>query len=135
MKSFKEFLNEAKYKSMKSASQLKVGDVVLYGNDDTPHEVVSKPEKDIMGHWIKLKNLATKKDVKAWLDADDKIPMNEAVVHNSNNKLQLKAGGSEILITTKGNSVNIFVQKGSERIMFEGKSDDLNAIKDFFSNI
>ena len=131
----KQEMNESKYRSTKSASQLKVGDVILYGREDTPHEVVSKPEKDIMGHWIKLKNLATKKNVKAWLDADDKIPMNEAVVHNSNNKLQLKAGGSEILITTKGNNVNIFVQEGSERIMFEGKSDDLNAIKDFFSKL
>lgn len=57
--------------------------------------------------------------------------LGESVIHNSNNKLQLKSGGSEMLITTKGNNVNVFVQEGSDRIMFEGKTDDLKAIKEF----
>ena len=128
MKTFNEFLNEgfanSKEKNLTKDEilELPVG-TEFYHNSYTTMKV--SPNK------VKIK-YPMKPAISIPID---QLGLDEAVVHNSNNKLQLKAGDTEILITTKGNNVNIFVQEGRERIMFEGKSDDLKAIKDFFSKI
>jgi carbonic anhydrase len=125
MKTFKEFLEESTFTK---GQKVKVKNAKKYDS-------LSKSE--VSGEVLGMMNKSTVmvKTGSGQMNVDVSDIIAEAVVHNSNDKLQLKAGGSEILITTKGNNVNIFVQEGSERIMFEGKSDDLKAIKDFFSNI
>ena len=79
MKSFKEYvtLNEAKKGSNKKGSDLKVGDVILCGREDTPHEVISKPKQDTLGHWVEVLNLSNKKKDKIWIDTGDTVSMNE----------------------------------------------------------
>jgi hypothetical protein len=129
MKTFKEFIAEG-FVNSKDKNLTKDEILELPVGSEFYHN--SYTAKKISPNKVKIK-YPMKPAVS--IPIDQLKGLNEAVVHNSNNKLQLKAGGSEILITTKGNNVNIFVQEGSERIMFEGKSDDLKAIKDFFSNI
>ena len=133
MKTYKEFLNEAKYKNMKSATQLKVGDVVLYGNDDTPHEVVSKPEQDTLGHWVKLKNLATNKDVKAWVDVGDKMPMNESAANTKKTLIELNKGREgKTAIAINGDEMKgtVYLGNGS---MAEAEGNDIRIREYSFS--
>lgn len=136
MKAFKEFLNEIK---LQKFAGYRKGDTLEFNAD-----IVNN--KSVVKRGVVVANTKGTEDVTLKVDGKEVVvpyskvkgvvsKVNEAIVHVSNNKLQLKAGGSEILITTKGNNVNIFIQEGSERIMFEGKSDDLKAIKDFFSKI
>ena len=69
--------------SVKKGSDLKVGDVILYGREDTPHEVTSKPKQDGPGYWVEVLNLSNKKKDRIYVDSGDTVTMNEAEVNEA----------------------------------------------------
>lgn len=78
MKSFKDFItmNEKPLKgSVKKGTDLKVGDVILYGREDTPYEVTSKPKLDGPFYSVEVLNLWGKKKDKIYFDSDDVFTM------------------------------------------------------------
>jgi hypothetical protein len=79
MRSFLEFMNESKYRKTASPTDLKVGDVVLDGPEDTPYEVLAKAKQDGTGYWVQVRNQSTGKKDKIYIDSGDTIPMNEWV--------------------------------------------------------
>lgn len=77
MKSFKDYVTMNEKASVKKGHDLKVGDVILYGREDTPHEVTSKPKQDGTGYWVEVLNLSNKKKDKIYVDSGDTVTMNE----------------------------------------------------------
>jgi hypothetical protein len=69
--------------SVKKGSDLKVGDVILYGREDTPHEVTNKPKQDGPGYWVEVLNLSNKKKDKIYVDSGDTVTMNEQYLKES----------------------------------------------------
>ena len=77
------FVSEAKDslgRRMVSAQALKVGDRVILGHNDDPHEVLKKPEFDIEARTYKVEvmNLATDKKYTAEIYSRDKVTLDEA---------------------------------------------------------
>ena len=77
------FVSEAKDslgRRMVSAQALKVGDRVILGHNDDPHEVLKKPEFDIEARTYKIEvmNLATDKKYTAEIYSRDKVTLDEA---------------------------------------------------------
>ena len=77
MKTFRDYVTMNEKASVKKSSDLKVGDVILYGREDTPHEVASKPKQDGPGYWVEVLNLSNKKKDKIYVDSGDTVTMNE----------------------------------------------------------
>lgn len=63
--------------SVKKALDLKVGDVILYGREDTPYEVKSKPKPDGPFYSVEVMNLWGKKKDKIYFDSSDIFTMAE----------------------------------------------------------
>lgn len=77
MKSFKDYVALYEKAPVKKGSDLKVGDVILYGREDTPHAVTSKPKQDGPGYWVEVLNLSNKKKDKIYIDSGDTVAINE----------------------------------------------------------
>ena len=129
-------INESKYKKEVAATKLKVGDVILYGPDDTPHEVMGKPKQDGTGYWVPVKNQANNKTDRIYIDSNDTVPLNEAITVNTDQKVTIKSGKDGMFVEKmKTGGVLFYVADGSDKAMYEAKGDELKAIKEFFSKL
>lgn len=75
MSDFNQFLNEREISPLK----LKIGQRIL--SDDRNHdplEVTGKPEKEIGGHWVPVKNLRTNKADRVWVDTGEQVKLDES---------------------------------------------------------
>ena len=77
MKSFKDYVTMNEKASAKKGSDLKVGDVILFGRDNAPHEVTSKPKQDEVGRYVEVLNLSNRKRDRIYIDSGDTFTMNE----------------------------------------------------------
>lgn len=75
MKSFKDYITMNEKASVKKASDLKIGDVILYGRDDNPYEITSKPKTDGRFYWFEVLNLWGNHEEKIYFDSSDKFTM------------------------------------------------------------
>jgi len=77
MEEARKRMKNENYRAEKGPDDLKPGDVILYGRDDTPHEVISRPKQSGPGYWVNIKNLSTNKKDRFYVDSGDTVPMNE----------------------------------------------------------
>ena len=89
MKSFKEYVTMNEKASVKKGYDLKVGDVILYGREDTPHKVTGKPKQDGPGYWVEVLNLSNKKKDRIYVDSGDTVTMNEKYLEDLEDEVEL----------------------------------------------